>query len=115
MQQALAADIAKQEEQGVILQKRHEELQKIHQQIQDDEQVKTTFLHNVTNRMIAPAASIEDSVKTLCDHYDDITLTEANEERDNIKQQSETILELLSHKFNVSPDEERRRKEDNHG
>jgi methyl-accepting chemotaxis protein/sigma-B regulation protein RsbU (phosphoserine phosphatase) len=119
MQKALAADIAKQEEQRAILHEKHEELQKIHQQIQDDEQVKTTFLHNVTNRMIAPAASIEDSVKALCDHYDDISLTEAKEERDNIKQQSETILELLSHKFNVSHDEEgrskeRRRKEDNH-
>ena len=119
MQKALAADIAKQEEQRAILHEKHEELQKIHQQIQDDEQVKTTFLHNVTNRMIAPAASIEDSVKALCDHYDDISLTEANEKRDNIKQQSETILELLSHKFNVSHDEEgrskeRRRKEDNH-
>ena len=120
MQKALAADIAKQKEQGVILRERHEELQKTHQQMQDDEQVKATFLHNVTNRMIAPAASIEDSVKALCDHYDDITLKEANEKRENIKQQSETILELLSHKFNVSPDEERRskersRKEDNHG
>ena len=119
MQKALAADIAKQEEQRAILHEKHEELQKTHQQIQDDEQVKATFLHNVTNRMIAPAASIEDNVKTLCDHYEDITLAEANEKKDNIKQQSETILELLSHKFNVSDEErrskERRRKEDNHG
>jgi hypothetical protein len=84
----------------------------MHQQIQDDEQVKTTFLHNITNRMIAPAASIENSVITLCDHYEDITLTEANKEKDNIKRQSETILELLSHNFNASPKIER--KEDNH-
>jgi len=118
MQKAMAADIAKQEEQRAILDKHHEDLQKIHQQIQDDEQVKTTFLHNVTNEMIAPAKSIEDCVKALCDHYEDITLAEANEKKDNIKRQSETILELLSHKFKVSPagaaKTTEERKEDSH-
>jgi cell fate (sporulation/competence/biofilm development) regulator YlbF (YheA/YmcA/DUF963 family) len=113
MQKAMAADVAQKKEQEITQQERHEELQKIYQQIQDDEQVKTTFLHNITNRMIVPAESIEDSVNTLCDHYEDITLTEANEQKDNIKRQSEKILELLSHKFNVSPAEAG--KEDNHG
>ena len=119
MQKALAAHIAKQEEQGAILHKHHEQLQKIHQQVQEDEQVQTIFLHNVTNRMVAPAKSIDDSVNTLLDHYEDITLAEANKEKNNIKQQSETIIELLSHKFDVSPKEEREkmkeeRKEDSH-
>ena len=113
MQKTLADNIVKQKEQGAILHKHHEELQKIHQQMQDDEQVKTTFLHNITNKMIAPAASIEESVKTLCEHYEDITLEEANKEKDNIKRQSETALELLSHNFNVSPNETG--KEDYHG
>lgn len=120
MHKKMAADIAKQEEQKARLHKHHEDLEKIVQQIQDDEQVKTTFLHNITNKMIAPAESIEDSVKALCDHYEDITLTEANEKKENIKRQSEMILELLRHNFNVSSDEERRkskeeRKEDSHG
>ena len=84
----------------------------MHQQIEEDNQVKTTFLHNVTNKMIAPAESITDSVTTLCDHYEDITLQEATETMNNIKQQSETILELLSHKFDVSPHEAG--KEDRH-
>lgn len=112
MRKTLVDNIVKLEEQKAILDKHHEELEKAHQKIQDDEQVKTTFLHNVSNKMIAPAASIENSVITLCDHYEDITLTEANKEKDNIKRQSETILELLSHKFNASPKTER--KEDNH-
>ena len=74
----------------------------IHQQIEEDEQVKTTFLHNVTNRMIAPAESINTSVSNLCEHYEDMTLKEADKEIYNIKKQSETILELLSHKFDFS-------------
>lgn len=113
MQKALAADVAKQKEQGIILQERHEELQRIYQQIQDDERVKTTFLHNVTNRMIAPAKSIEESVIILCDHFEDISLAEAIKEKDSIKRQSEMILELLSHKFDASPKEAG--KEDYHG
>jgi methyl-accepting chemotaxis protein/sigma-B regulation protein RsbU (phosphoserine phosphatase) len=112
MQQALAADITRQEEQRVTIHKHNEKLQKINQQIHDDDQVKATFLHNVTNRMIAPAESINNSVITLCDHYEDITLAEANKEINNIKQQSETITELLSKKFNVSHNEAG--KEDHH-
>ena len=42
----------------------------------------------------------------------DITLPEANQEINNIKQQSETILELLSNKFKNSSNETG--KEDNH-
>ena len=102
MQKALEKNIAKQEEQRATLLRHHEELQKIHQQIQDDDQVKATLLHNVTNRMIAPSESIVASVANLCDNYQDITLQEANKEIANIKQQNETILELLSRKFDVS-------------
>ena len=56
--------------------------------------------------------SIEESVKTLCERYKDITLDEAKKEKGNIKRQSEMILELLSHKFNVSPN--KAGKEDHH-
>lgn len=102
MQQALEADIKKQEEQQATLQKHREELEKTYKQIQEDDKVKNTFLHNVTNRMIAPAEAITDSVENLCDHYQDIELTEADKEANNIKKQSDTILELLSHKFKPS-------------
>lgn len=113
MQKALAANIAKTKEQGVILQRRHEELERIYQQIQDDERVKTTFLRNVTNRMTVPAKCIKESVSMLCDHFEDISLEEAVKEKDSIKRQSEMILELLSHKFNASPSEAG--KEEQHG
>ncbi len=99
MQKALAADIAKQDAQRETLRERHEELEKKLKEIEAADEVKRTLLHNVTNRMIGPAKAVGDSVTRLCDHYDDITPEEANREIDNIKQQSETILELLSHKF----------------
>ena len=99
MQRALAADISKQEELKQTLDARREELQAIHRQIEQDDQVKTTFLHNVTNRMIPHSEAIVRSVTKLSDHYQDISLADADKEIDHIKQQSETILELLSHKF----------------
>lgn len=113
MHKALVDDITKQEEQEVTMSKHHEALEKRYQQIHDDEQVKARFLHNVTNNMIAPAQSIDDSAKALCDHYGDITLTEANKIKANIHQQSETIIELLGHYFNVSSN--KAGKENNHG
>jgi methyl-accepting chemotaxis protein/sigma-B regulation protein RsbU (phosphoserine phosphatase) len=102
MLKALEKDVAMQDEQRATLLQRHDRLQKMHEQIDEDNQVKATFLHNITNRMIAPADSIVDSVKTLCEGTQDFTLAEADKEIDNIKQQSNTILELLSHKFNIT-------------
>ena len=113
MHKALVDNITKLEEHKVTISKHHEAQEKRYQQIQDDEQVKARFLHNVTNNMIAPAESIDDSAKTLCDHYGDITLAEANKLKANIQQQSETIIELLGHYFNVSSN--KAGKENSHG
>jgi methyl-accepting chemotaxis protein/sigma-B regulation protein RsbU (phosphoserine phosphatase) len=106
MYQALTVDVAKQEEQRSTILEHHDKLKNIYKRIEEDELVKKTFLHNVTNRMIAPAESISNSVTTLCDNYENITLSETNKEINNIKQQSETILELLSHKFDISSNKE---------
>ena len=107
MQQALNAEVSKQEELKSTLQARHDELQKTYQQIQDDNNVKAVFLHNVTDKMIAPSESILASVNNLCDNYQDITLETVNQEIDNIKQQGITIQEVLNSKFQA-------RKEDSH-
>jgi hypothetical protein len=77
-------------------------VERIHKQIKEDDNVQTTFLHNVTDRMIAPSQSIYDSVINLCDNYNDITQQEAEKEMNNINQQSMTILGLLSQKFSAS-------------
>ena len=99
MQKALAADISKKQQLQDALNERREKLQNTHRQIQEDDQVKAIFLHNVTNRMIPPSQSILDSVTKLCDNYPTMTLQEAGQEIDSIKRQGEIILALLSHKF----------------
>lgn len=112
MQKALAADIHKQEEQQAILKERQKELEKTYRQTQEDDKVKNTFLHNVTNRMIAPSKSILDSVTTICDENQNMTLQDINRQADNIRQQSEAIRELLSHKFSATSKE--KGKEEHH-
>ena len=102
MQKALEKNIIKQEEQRATLLTHHERLLETHKQIEQDDQVKATFLHNITNRMITPAKVINASVAQLCDNYQTITPSEADKEIDNIKQQSDTIMELLSHKFDAN-------------
>jgi methyl-accepting chemotaxis protein/sigma-B regulation protein RsbU (phosphoserine phosphatase) len=113
MQQALEADITKLEQQQATLQERRDRLQKTYQQIQEDDQVKTTFLHNVSNKMIEPSNSILESIETLCDNYYDISLEEAKRETKNIKLQSETILELFNKNYNAPGNEAG--KEEKHG
>ena len=104
MQQALAADVRQREELNATLRERREKLQDIHREIQENDVVKTTFLHNVTNRMIAPAQAILDTVNRLCENIEDVTYEEASAAVNTVKQQGDTILELLSHKFNASKD-----------
>ena len=95
MQKELEKNIATQEERKAIQNQRHEELENHYRQILDEDQMKTTFLHSVTNRMIAPSKSILDSVLTLCDNHQNMTAKEAEKETANIRQQSDAIMKQL--------------------
>ena len=102
MQEALLKDISKQEELSSTLNERREELRKIHDQLQEDDQVKTTFLHNVTNRLIPPTESILGSVTLLSENYQHMSQQEADKEVANIQEKSEYIMDLLKKKFETS-------------
>lgn len=109
MQKELEKNIATQEERKTVQNQRHEELEKHYRQIMDEDQMKTTFLHSVTNRMIAPSKAILDSVITLCDNYQNMTSEEADKETAIIKQQSDVIMkQLVKISYNETG------KEDNH-
>lgn len=113
MQEALAADVEQHQQLTATLNQRHEELRKTHEQIQDDDHVMTTLLHNVTNRMLPPTESILASASELCDNYQEITPQQASDEVNNIRKQSEVILELLKKKFVATRNDETG-KEENH-
>ena len=112
MQSALTSRVSELEQLTATLQERGEELRKTYKQTQEDNRVKTTFLHSMSNKMIVNAKAIGTSVKTLCENYQTISLQEANHEIDTIKQKSETILYVLNQMFNASGHEAG--KEDDH-
>jgi hypothetical protein len=60
----------------------------------------------VTNRLIPPSESILGSVSLLSDNYQFISRQEAQNEVINIKNQSDTIFDLLIRKFKASYNKE---------
>ena len=48
----------------------------------------------MTNQMIEPSKALYESVTTLCDHYDTMSMEKINHETEIITQQSTTIVEL---------------------
>ena len=97
MQQALATYIGQQEQLSAQLKEHGEELKKAYSQAQEADRMKTSFLHYMTNQMLAPSDAINKSVTTLCNYYDDINAHETDRQADIIRSNSEDILKVLDH------------------
>ena len=95
MQQALSAHIGQQEQLSAQLKERGEELRKANSQAEEADRMKTSFLHYMTNQMLAPSDAIDKSVTTLCNYHEDINANETNRQVDIIRTQSEEILHVL--------------------
>ena len=63
--------------------------------------MKTAFLHNMTNQMIAPTEDIIRNVTTLCNNWSSMSQDEAAKAVDDIQKKSKTITELLNSLLNV--------------
>lgn len=108
MQHALATSISRQEQVSQQLQERGEELKQAYRQAQEADRMKTSFLHYMTNQMLAPSDAINKSVTTICDHYDDINTQEASRQTDIIRHQSEEMLNLLDHVLHTADSDTRK-------
>lgn len=97
MQEALAAHIGQEEQLSAQLQQRGEELQEAHRQAQEADRMKTSFLHYMTNQMVAPSDAIDKSVTTICNHFEDINANEFARQADIISSSSEEIVRVLEH------------------
>jgi len=112
MQQSLTTNINELEQLKATLQEHGEGLRKAYKQAQEADRMKTVFLHNMTNQMITPAEAVNESVTNLCDNYSNISWQEADNEVENIRQQTKTMTNLLNHLFEVSDSDTG--KEDDH-
>jgi methyl-accepting chemotaxis protein/sigma-B regulation protein RsbU (phosphoserine phosphatase) len=95
MQQSLAAQLTELQRLNSQLKERSVELQRANRKAQEADRMKTNFLHLVTNKLMDPAEALTTHVATLCDNYHTISPEDAAQEITNIRQQGNTIVDLL--------------------
>ena len=105
MQNALAVHVTKLEGLTATLKERNEVLRDAYARAQEANRMKTSFLHHMTNQMIAPSDAINKSVTVLCNQYDDISLKEADYEVKVIQDQSKTIIDLVNSLIHTAENE----------
>ena len=79
------------------------DLREAYAQAKQAGKMKTAFLHNMTNQMIAPAEKIRENVQTLSDSSK-IKKQEASQLVANIQEEGNFIAELLNNLLRVSND-----------
>ena len=105
MQQSLASHISELEQLSTTLKDRNEVLRIAYDRAQEADLMKIAFLHHMTNQMLEPTLALEESVRTLCNNYQELTQQEADHEVDNIQQKSHTIIEVLNSMIHGAADD----------
>lgn len=96
MQQSLSSRMGEMQQLSATLQERGEVLKAAYEQAQVAERMKTSFLYNMTNQMISPVNGIVSGVKTICEHYGDLTEEETKGLVAEIQLRGEKITALLN-------------------
>ena len=102
MQQALNTHVCELKQLTATLQEQGEVLHTTYEQAQEANQMKTAFLHQMTNQMTEPSNTINQCVNDLNSHYQDMTHQEAVQLTDNIQRQGKVIAEMLKNLLDVS-------------
>lgn len=104
MQRSLATQINELENLKNTLYSRCEGLRMAYAQAKNADRMKTSFLHNMTNQMMAPADAIEKDVQLLCGQPNHDTARQVSD----IQQKGKTITELLKNLISMSDEELRK-------
>lgn len=102
MQQALQQRVSEMEQLTQTLEERGKELQTAYELAQSGDQMKTSFLYNMSNQMISPIGEICASVKDFKDQIGSMTEETNNELVENILAQGEKITAMLRQLLNDS-------------
>lgn len=105
MQQSLATNISELEQLTATLQERGEGLRETYNHAKKADRMKTAFLHNMTNQMIAPANAINDDVEELCKFIRNKEEHEVSRLANEVQQSGKAITEQLKNLISVSDDE----------
>ena len=104
MQRSLATQIDELESLKNTLYQRCEGLRQAYDEAKKADRMKTAFLHNMTNQMMAPAEAIENDVQQLCSQSERDTTQLVSD----IQEKGKTITELLKNLISMSDDEMRK-------
>jgi len=108
MRRALVAQIDELEQLTAANKQRSEELSTAYKQAQKGDQMKTVFLHRMTNQMVAPALAIDKDVTTLCAIDAEAQKPDTAQLVDNIQKNGTTITRVLNQLLNQSEEEIRK-------
>ena len=96
MQQSLATRMGEMQQLSNTLKERGEELQASYEQAQAAEHMKTNFLYNMSDQMMAPIGDILKSVKAISVHRNELTEEDTDEYVDQIQKRGEKVTALLN-------------------
>jgi len=96
MQQSLAVHMGELQQLSDTLKERGEVLQAAYEQAQGADRIKTNFLYNMSDQMMAPVKGILESVKTISSNSRELTDEDTNEMVDDIMRRGEKVTALLN-------------------
>lgn len=104
MQQSLAVHVSELEQLRASLLQQEQQLNAAYEKAQEADRMKTAFLHNMTDQMMAPANAIADRVSRL---HDDVSAMSDEGKgvciEEEIQRHSKTITSLLSKMLDCTP------------
>ncbi len=95
MQTALSKHIDRIQMLSENLQRRNEELNIIHQQTEEENQMKMSLIHKIADKMVAPAKSIDAIMSNLRSHYESITPEQLKPMSEQVLIQTKSMTDLL--------------------
>lgn len=108
MRRALVAQIDELEQLTAANKQRSEELNTAYKQAQKADQMKTVFLHRMTNQMVDPALAIDNDVTALRANDAEAQKRDTAQLVDNIQKNGTTITRVLNQLLNQSEEEIRK-------
>ena len=108
MRRAVAAQIGELEQLTETIQQRSKELKKAYKQAKKADNMKTAFLHHMSDQMLTPAQAIDKDVETLCNVGEQVKRDESVKLVENIQKNGNTITQILNQLLNQSEEDIRK-------
>lgn len=108
MRRAVAAQIGELEQLTDTIKQRNKELKKAYRQAKKADNMKTAFLHHMSDQMLPPAQAIDKDVETLCHVDKDVKRDEPAKLVENIQKNGNAIATILSQLLNQSEEDIRK-------